>query len=104
MKTLKVANRWFNDSGDVEIVLLVPLDNSRELRNDLFWYDGNNRPLWSRGTELTDKDVLETHCYKQRKMSSIDDIPNDCFMSMTQGGRQMIKIYRKATTIKARTI
>ncbi|MDN7023140.1 hypothetical protein [Lactiplantibacillus plantarum] len=83
MKTLKVANHWFNDSGGVEIVLLVPLDKSKELRNDLFWYDGNNRPLWPHGTELTDKDVLETHCYKQRKMSSIDDIPNDCFMSMT---------------------
>lgn len=83
MKTFKVANHWFNDSGNVEIVLLVPLDKSKELRNDLFWYDGNNRPLWSRGTELTDKDVLETQCYKQRKMSSIDDIPNDCFMSMT---------------------
>lgn len=82
IKTFKVANRWVNDSGDVEIVLLVPLDKNKELRNDLFWYAGNNRPLWSRGTELTDEDVLKTHCYKQRKMLSIDDIPDDCYMSI----------------------
>lgn len=83
MKTVKVVNHWMNDSGDVEIVLLEALDKSRELQNDLFWYNGAERPMWSRGTELSDQEVLETKCYKQRKFTSVDtDIPNDCFMSL----------------------
>ncbi|WP_407894693.1 hypothetical protein [Lacticaseibacillus sp. N501-2] len=83
IKTIKVANHWFNDSGDVEIVLLESLID-RELINNLFWYSGDERPLWVRGTTLSDDEVMATHPYKQRKMQSIDDdIPNDCYMSLT---------------------
>lgn len=83
MKTIEVVNHWFNDSGDVEIVLLKPLDKKRELRNDLFWYSENQRPMWERGTKLTDEEVMQTKCYKQRKFTSIEqDIPNDCYMPL----------------------
>lgn len=83
MKTIRVVNHWMNDSGDVEIVLLEPIDKSHELQNNLFWYSGVERPMWPSGTELSDQEVLGTKCYKQRKFTSVDDdIPNDCFMSM----------------------
>jgi hypothetical protein len=81
-KTIRVVNVWYNDSGDAKIVLLAPVDPSRKLNVDLFWYSGNHRPKWNRGDELTDGDVLSTKCYKQRKFTSIDqDIPNDCYMA-----------------------
>ena len=81
-KTIQVANHWFNDSGDVEIVLLKPLID-KELINNLFWYSGDERPLWVRGTTLSDDEVMDTHPYKQRKMQSIeDDIPDDCYTAL----------------------
>lgn len=81
MNTIEVVNHWVNDSGDVEIVLLKSLDPHRELQNDLFWYSDTNRPGWEAGTQLTDKDVMLTKCYRQRKFQSIEaDIPNDCYM------------------------
>lgn len=83
MKTVEVKAVWFNDSGDASIVLLVPLDKKRKLRNDLFWYSGSNMPSWKSGQQLSDKEVMETKCYKQRKFDSVEqDIPNDCYMSM----------------------
>jgi hypothetical protein len=83
MKTLEVVNHWYNDSGDAEIVLLKSLDKTRELKNDLFWYSGEERPMWSRGTQMTDSEMLATHCYKQRTFESIEqDIPDDCYMSL----------------------
>ena len=46
MKTLKVANHWFNDSGDVEIVLLVPLDTIHDI---LSWLcPSDNQDLFAR--------------------------------------------------------
>jgi len=72
-KTVQVADHWFNGSGDVETVLLKPLVD-RELVNNLFWYSGDERPLWECGTELSDDEVMATHPYKQRKMLTADDI------------------------------
>lgn len=83
MKTIRVKNIWLNDSGDVSIILLAPIDTTRTLRNDLFWYSGDECPDWQRGQELSDKEVLATHCYKQIKMQSVeDDIPDDCYMAL----------------------
>mgnify|MGYP004466520591 CR=1 FL=1 len=80
MKTLMIIGNWFNDSGDVQIVQLKPIDSSRELQKDLFWYSGNHRPMWKAGTKLTDEEVLATKCYKMKKMVSVEqDIPNDCY-------------------------
>ena len=81
-KTLRVRNVWHNDAGDAKIILLEPMDASRKLATDLFWYSGKNRPKWGRGDELTDEDVLSSRCYKYRKFTSIDqDIPDDCYMA-----------------------
>lgn len=83
MKTIRVSRIWFNDSGDVLITLLVPIDETRELRNDLFWYSGENMPDWKTDQQLSDEEVLKTRCYKQIKFHSIDqDIPNDCYLSL----------------------
>lgn len=82
IKTIRVDNVWYNDSGDAKIILLAPIESNRKLNVDLFWYSGHNMPRWNRGDELTDGDVLATKCYKYRKFTSIDqDIPDDCYMA-----------------------
>lgn len=81
-KNIKVVNHWFNVAGDTEIVLLKSLDG-RELVNNLFWYSGDERPLWKRGTKLSVDEVKATRCYKQIKTQPTEpDIPNDCYMSL----------------------
>lgn len=76
--TLKVVGKWISDSDDVTIIRLAPLDESRSLKNDLFWYSDPNRPNWQVGDELSDEHVLAIRCYKMRTFYSMDDIPNDC--------------------------
>ena len=78
--TLKVIGKWINDSNDVTIIRLAPLDGSRSLEDDLFWYSDPNRPNWRAGDELSDEDVLSTRCYKMRTFYSMDDIPGDCYV------------------------
>lgn len=82
MKTIRVKCSWANDSGDVKIFRLMPIDKSRELRYDLIWYSGDNRPNWHSGQELSDEEVMSTKAYKATKFNNIDDIPDDCYMSM----------------------
>ncbi|KAF5440729.1 hypothetical protein HFC69_00285 [Pediococcus sp. EKM202D] len=82
-KTIEVVAHWFNDSGDAEIVHIKALDKSRELKNDLFWFSGDNRPFFKPGTQLADEEFIKFKCYKQRTMQSIEeDIPDDCYMPL----------------------
>lgn len=83
MKTIRVKCSWINDSGDVKIFLLDSLDKTKELRYDLIWYSGSNRPKWHKGQELSDEELMSTKAYKAIKFSSIaNDIPDDCAMSL----------------------
>lgn len=85
-KIARVTAHWFNDSGDVEIVELEPIEAGRTFRNNLFWFSGNNRPLWEPGTELTEEEIVSFKCYKQKRFQSMNDIPDDCYMPLLNRG------------------
>lgn len=77
MNAFKVKGIWLSVSSDMLIVLLVPIDSNRTLRNDLLWYTSSEFPDWKIGQELSDKDFLDSYYYKQTKMKSIAyDIPD----------------------------
>ena len=83
MKTIRVKCYQFNDSDDVKIFLLNPIDKTKELRYDLIWYSGSNRPKWHTGQELSDEELMFTKAYKAIKFSSIvNAISDDCAMSI----------------------
>lgn len=76
-----VVNHWFNDSGDVEIVLVKSLNSQCEIGHDLFWFSGSNMPNLKSGTVINSTKFETLQCYKQKKFESIEqDIPNDCYM------------------------
>jgi hypothetical protein len=79
-KIVKVAGKWLNESGDVEIIHLVPIHpDEGKLNVDLFWLHGKNIPDWGYDTELSINDVQSKRSYKRIKMTSVEqDIPDDC--------------------------
>ncbi|CAK8054148.1 hypothetical protein [Eupransor demetentiae] len=79
---IKVIGVWNNDAGDCQIVQIKPYNTERELRNDLFWFSGNQRPFYKQGQIVEDTEFITHKCYKQKTFIDFDDIPNDCYMSL----------------------
>ena len=73
---IRVVDHWLSDSGDSEIVLVEPVDKGIELRNDLFWFAGDQMPRWSPGVELTVGQLQGRECYCWGTLTAVEaDIP-----------------------------
>lgn len=82
-KEIEIVDHWYNDSGDVEIVLIKSLIRGKRLRNNLFWFSDSNRLMIAAGSQLTAKEFCKHKCYKQRTFESIEhDIPDDCYIPL----------------------
>lgn len=81
--SIRVVNHWFNDSGDAEIVLVEPVVQGIELRNDLFWFADDQMPRWSPGVELVGEQIQGRECYRWGTFTSIEhDIPDGFHMPL----------------------
>ena len=81
----EAETQWENDNQDVYIWLINDLSTGEKW---LFWYShkpGETAPFHA-GSEFDEDhfELLKKYCYKYRRCTSVEeDIPNDCFVSLS---------------------